>query len=202
MSGHFKYILIAIGLATTWHLNPCAAAPNDPIGFFADLRELNTRRLVEIDKSIDQKVVQSNSMDSLSHFETEIVSLQNQRTEYQYRQDFLNRIILQFDAKFRGGDVQSFLSMVLKEMAQVAAKSDDSSKILWKFLNNMAISIGALPKGQTDVLKFVEGYMNMGSVKDPVDPAQFLSQLDYYNGAHAQKANGMTPAEAAESLEQ
>lgn len=193
-------LMVLIGMA-----GPCLAANGpsnvDPISFFSSLRENNTQRLTEIDKTIDQKLVMANSPESISSTDLDIQKLQDQKTEYQYRQDFLNRIILQFDSKFRGGDIQSFLGVTLKEMAQVAAKSDDSTKVLWKFLNYMSVSITSLPKGHTDILKFVEGYMNMGSVKNPIEPGQFLSQMDYYNGSQVQKANDMTPAQAVEALE-
>lgn len=186
---------------------PCKAASSsaanemDPIQFFSNLREANTNHLFAIDQAIDKKLIQADSPDSVSASDIEVQKLQSEKSEYQYRQDFLNRMILKFDTKFRGGDVQSFLGVTLKEMAQVAAKSDDSTKVLWKFLNYMSVSISSLPKGHADILKFVEGYMNMGSIKDPIEPSQFLSQLDYYNGTQVQKANDMTPAQAVELME-
>jgi|FLYM01.1.fsa_nt_gi hypothetical protein len=109
-------------------------------------------------------------------------------------------MILQFDANFKGGDIQQFLKVALREMSHVDVTTGSTENSLWKFMNYLAMSIDSLPEGQMDILKFVEGYMKRSSFDAPVDPKEYLSSLDYYNGVQAERANGMSLNEAAESL--
>lgn len=170
----------------------CFAAVDSgsPIDFFSDLRAQNTQSLEEV-----EKVLEKSDEDS-----GRLAILKLRKKELQSRQQFLNRMILQFDANFKGGDIQQFLKVALREMSQVDVTVGSDENSLWKFMNYLAMSIDSLPEGQMDILKFVEGYMKRSSFSAPVDPKEYLSSLDYYNGVEAERANGMSASEAAESL--
>lgn len=173
----------------------CHAAPESlqPIDFFSELRRENTQNLFEINQALDKEQVAPESI-------AKVEFLKNRKLELQSRQAFLNRMILKFDSGFKGGDVHQFLKVALREMSQVDVKTGSSENSIWKFLNSLAMSLDALPQGQLNVLKFVEGYMKRSSFKEPIEPKDYLSSLDYYNGVHAQRANGMSAVEAAEHL--
>lgn len=171
-----------------------------PMEFFSDLRKENARLISEVDQSLEKLIIGSNGLEPLSELEDKVNFLKRRKKELLSRQEFLNRIILQFDLKFRGGDVQDFLKVALREMSQIDVKSEDNENSMWKFLNYLAISLDSLPKGEINVLRFVEGYMKRSSFDQPVEPKEYLSSLDYYNDTQAQQANGMSPTEAAESL--
>lgn len=172
----------------------------EPMKFFSDLRKENTQLIKEVDQSLEKLMMKTNALEPLSELESKVDFLRKRKQELLSRQEFLNRIILQFDSKFRGGDVHDFLKMALREMSQVEVKTSNDENSMWKFLNYLAISMDSLPRGQIDVLRFVEGYMKRSTFDNPVHPKEYLSHLDYYNDAQAQRANGMTPLEAAESL--
>jgi hypothetical protein len=159
-----------------------------PLAFLSDLRSENTRSLSDVQNAVEK--LQMDDHPGVSPSETERLEFLTKREKnLRSRQIFLNRLILQFDLKFKGGDVQSFLKTALHEMAEV-----DGSP----FLTQLEASVSALPPGQVDVLKFVEGYMKRCSFENPMRADEYLSSLDYYNGVQAQKAHGMSPVEAAE----
>lgn len=200
MAKAFQILSLILCLGTA---GLCWAAPPsslEPMEFFSDLRSENTKLIAEVDQSLEKLMVEANALEPLSELESRVKFLKERKRELLARQEFLNRIILQFDLKFRGGDVQEFLKMALREMSQVEVKSSDNEDSMWKFLNYLAISMDALPKGQIDVLRFVEGYMKRSTFENPVHPKEYLSSLDYYNDTQAQRANGVSPLEAAESL--
>lgn len=172
----------------------------EPLSFFSDLRSENFKSISSIDENLDKLMVKASSLDSIQDLESQVQFLKSRKKELLLRQEFLNRLILQFDVKFKGGDTQDFLRVALTEMAQVEVKSTSEEPSLWKFLNHLALSMKSLPKGKINVLHFVEGYMKSSSIEHPIEPKAYLSQLDYYNDVQAQRANGMSPTEAVESL--
>lgn len=182
-------LIMALGAFSGTH---CLAAveSGSPIDFFSDLRRENTLSLEEINQALAKTDEDSEKL--------RILGLR--KKELQSRQQFLNRMILQFDANFKGGDIQQFLKVALREMSHVDVTTGSTENSLWKFMNYLAMSIDSLPEGQMDILKFVEGYMKRSSFDAPVDPKEYLSSLDYYNGVQAERANGMSLNEAAESL--
>ncbi|NCN39753.1 hypothetical protein GW916_00750 [bacterium] len=202
---YLKQSLIALSFsfASVAHSMPSnSKSISEPLPYLTELRAENTNTLMEVDLALDQLMASSNSLKSLESLDGQVQILKKRKAELIQRQSFLNRMILQFDSKFRGGDVQQFLKVSLKEMSQIDVKSQDSGPSLWKFLNYLAISLESLPQGHIDVMKFVEGYMKRSPMNDPIEPKEYLSSLDYYNGVQAQSATGMTPSEAADSLEQ
>lgn len=163
-----------------------------PISYLTTLRGENTTLLREVEGALQKGQTSE---------EAHLLALKEQKKELECRQSFLNRLILQFDTKFKGGDTQDFLRVTLREMSEVEVQSDSAKTPMWKFLDYLAMSLDALPKGQMNVLKFVEGYMKSSPFSKPIEPKKYLSRLDYYNEVQTQSAHGMSPSEAAELLE-
>src|SRR5690606_35267337 len=81
------------------------AAPHStsPIEFFSELRQDNTKLLMEVDQSLDKLLATTNGLDPLGEMEMRVEFLKERRKELLARQEFLNRLVLQFDKSFRGG---------------------------------------------------------------------------------------------------
>lgn len=157
------------------------------------IRNENVKRLKDIDRALSKKIEEAKP----GNLEKEVSTLRTARKEHMLRQDFLDRLILQIDANFRGGDLRQFLQVALTEMAKTDAMSTSSEAGLWKFLKYAAEAIGSLPERKENIVAFLEGYMNR-SVSDPIKPQDYLNSRNYTNGSMSEQGSPMKREEAGD----
>lgn len=160
---------------------------SDSLRFLRDLRSENVKRLKEIDQTLSRKIEESAG----DNLEKEVSTLRAAKREHSMRQEFLDRLILQVDTKFSGGDLRAFLERALTDMAKIDAVSSSSDSGLWKFMKYAADAVRRLPEKKENILAFLEGYMTK-SVSDPVKPEQYLSTRNYTNGAKSEEGSPLS----------
>lgn len=193
MKLQFKtFILVCTVMLTT----SAAAAEMSPIEVktdslrqLQDLRTANVKRLEDIDQALAKKIASTTSHLAAKEKESdkEVETLKAAKHEHVLRQAFLDRLIFQFDTKFVGGDLRTFLEQALTSMAKVDATSitAETNQSLWKFFKYSADAIRRLPEQKENLLSFLEGYMNR-SVSNPVLPEDYLASRNYTNGAKSE----------------
>jgi hypothetical protein len=160
---------------------------SDSMTFLQDLRRENSKRLGEIDSSLSKRI----DADTDAKWEDEIAALKADKREHMLRQEFLDRLILQVDTKFRGGDLRNFLEVTLTDMAKTDAMSASSENTsLWRFMKNAADAVKRIPDQKENVLSFLEGYMSK-SVSNPVRPDDYMNQRNYTNGSKNESGSPM-----------
>jgi hypothetical protein len=150
----------------------------ETIRYLQDLRELNVKRLREIDETLEQKIEVAKPAD----IEKDVRALRTTRQEHMLRQEFLDRLIFQVDTKFAGGDLRAFLERALTDMAKVDAVTSSVDTGMWKFLKFAADAVRRLPEQKENIVTFLEGYMNR-SISNPIRPEEYLNSRNYTNGA-------------------
>lgn len=158
----------------------------ESLHYLQDLRNQNIGRLKEINETLARKVEEAQT----DSFEKEIGTLKAEQREHMLRQEFLDRLILQFDRKFNGNDLRGFLENTLKEMAKIDAISAADTG-LWKFLRYASEAIAREPETREKVLPFLEGYMKQ-SVSNPVRPQDYLSSRNYTNGSKSETGSPLS----------
>jgi hypothetical protein len=159
----------------------------DSLRFLQDLRKENVKQLTDIDDTIKKKIEEGSD----KGLETEVARLKADQKEHMLRQEFLNRLIFQVDANFRGGDLRKFLGDALTDMAKVDAVQSYADTGLWKFMRNAADAVKRLPEQKENILSFLEGYMQK-SVSNPVPASEFLSTRNYSNGAKSEQGSPLS----------
>lgn len=192
----FKIQLLLLVACVTGQVlaSPPPPSKSEAVGFFTSLKEQNTVRLQETDKTIMKKLDETKDTRTLSTLHTEIEKLRTDKRELMLRQDFLDRMILQFDSKYDGKHPREFLENALKSMAQVEISSDRPVTI-WPFLDNLRRLIARVPDTQDRVLNLVEGYMKQTSIANPMMPDDFLKNVAYSNGSQSEGAAPMPRTE-------
>jgi hypothetical protein len=148
----------------------------DSLAYLQNMREVNVKRLQEIDQSLRTKMSADNVDDAL------IQNLREQRHEHLLRQEFLGRLIFQVDTRYNGGDLRMFLRSSLREMALNDVTANNADELsLWKFMKNAAEALAGTADKREDVLAFLDGYMQR-SVTNPANPKLYLSARNYTNG--------------------
>lgn len=173
---------------------------SEAIAFLTSLREQNTARLREIDSTLRRKVDESSLAIQIADVDQEIDKLRAERRELSLRQDFLDRLTLQFDTKYDGRDIKAFVTAALRAMTKVEVGASSQHSI-WKFTNYLSIAIQKAPERQDKVLAFVEGYMKQTSIEAPVRPDDYISKMAYTNGSQVEAATPGDPTEAGEIAE-
>lgn len=173
----------------------------------------NYTRLAELDQAT-QKALSLAKIDKEEEFsplqnqiqkdlEFEINKWAVERKELLLRQDFLDRLIFRVDSHFRGGDLQQFLTVQLKEMTFLEATSADSSNTkLWKFLSYLTTAVTEMPERNEDMASFIEGYMNFSSIQEPKSPKEFMKTREYTNGKTSVAAQSISRDDIGEVVEQ
>lgn len=160
----------------------------DPRGealrYLRDMRSANVKRLIEIDDTLRARIEES----SAASVEFEVSRLQVAKKEHALRQEFLDRLILQVDTRFMGGDLRAFLERALTEMAKIDATNGSADPALWKFLKFAAEAVRRLPEKKENIIVFLEGYMNR-SVANPIRPEDFLNSRNYSNGLESESGH-------------
>ena len=162
----------------------------DTVRYLRDLRTQNVARLQEIDRTLGERIKSSDS----ASFENEISPLRSARREHLLRQEFLDRLILQVDRHFAGGDLRAFLERTLPSMATADAMGTAESSLM-KFLKFAADAVHRLPEQRENILSFLEGYMNR-SVSDPISPDDYLKSRNYTNGSESESGSPLAREQA------
>jgi hypothetical protein len=170
---------------------------SEAIAFLSGLKKQNTVRLQDTDKAILKKLDETQDTRLLDAAHAEIEKLRTDKRELLLRQEFLDRLILEFDTKYDGKDPREFLEGALKKMAQVEIESDSQTNI-WPFLDNLRRLIARSSDRQDRVLAIVEGYMKQTSIAKPMHPDEFLKNIAYSNGAQTEGAKPMDRAVVGE----
>ena len=165
---------------------PAADVKAETLRSLQSLRNENVKRLRDIDQALSKKIDEAKP----GNLEKDVMTLRTARREHMLRQEFLDRLILQVDANFRGGDLRQFLQVALTEMAKTDAMSPSQEAGLWKFLKYASEAISSLPERKENILAFLEGYMNR-SVTDPIKPQDYLNSRNYTNGSTSEQGNPM-----------
>ncbi|MGE3760176.1 MAG: hypothetical protein AB7H97_20595 [Pseudobdellovibrionaceae bacterium] len=161
------------------------------------MRSENVNRLKDIDRALSKRIEEGRP----GNVEKEVSTLRTARKEHVLRQDFLDRLILQIDKNFRGGDLRQFLQVALTEMAKTDAMGPNSEASLWKFLKYAAEAIGSIPERKENIIAFLEGYMNR-SVSDPIKPQDYLNSRNYTNGSMSEQGHPMKSEEVGDVADQ
>lgn len=162
-----------------------------------ELRKANVKRLMEIDQTLSVKLEETKP----GNLEKDVMTLRTAKREHALRQEFLDRLILQVDKNYRGGDLRLFLQMALTEMAKTDAMNASSDTGLWKFLKFAADAVRSLPERKENILGFLEGYMNR-SVSNPIKPEDYLNSRNYTNGSVSEQGNPVDRDQVGEVAEQ
>jgi hypothetical protein len=151
----------------------------DALSYLQAMRLQNVKRLKEIDETLRIRIEDSDP----ATLEFEVNRLKVAKLEHSMRQEFLNRLILQVDTKFSGGDLRIFLERSLNEMAKIDATQINAQAEtgLWKFLKFASDAVRRLPERKENILVFLEGYMHR-SVVNPIRPEDYLNTRNYSNG--------------------
>ncbi len=163
---------------------PQAEVKAETLRSLQDMRVENVKRLREIDETLSRKIEDSKP----GNLEKDVLTLRTAKREHMMRQEFLDRLILQVDAKFYGGDLRIFLERALTEMAKTDAIAASTDTGLWKFLKFSADAIRSLPERKENILAFLEGYMNR-SVANPIRPEDYLNSRNYTNGSKSESGS-------------
>jgi hypothetical protein len=195
-----KNLILALVLSCT-SLAMAKEASGDPkteaLKSLQGMRNENVSRLKDIDRALSKKIEEGKP----GNVEKEVSTLRTARKEHMLRQDFLDRLILQIDKNFRGGDLRQFLQIALTEMAKTDAMGTNSEASLWKFLKYAAEAIGSIPERKENIIAFLEGYMNR-SVSDPIKPQDYLNSRNYTNGSMSEQGNPMKREEVGDVADQ
>lgn len=191
-----KLSALFVVTCVTFEVTAATAPPSksEAVAFFSSLKKQNTVRLQETDKAIMKKLDETQGTRVLAELHTEIEKLRSDKKELLLRQDFLDRMILQFDANYDGQHPKDFLEKTLKSMTQVEISSNQSTTI-WPFLDNLRRLIARVPDTQDRVLNLVEGYMKQTSIAHPMMPDDFLAHVAYSNGSQSEGAHPMPRTE-------
>lgn len=130
----------------------------------------------------DQFTEPRRTAQELSVLERNLEELHQERREYLLRQDFIDRLVLQVDTHFQGGNLRDFLQQRLIEMAKREAMSLQGQSHFWQFLTYASLAVQQLPEKTENPLAFLEGYMRFSSLSSPKRPDEFLSERNYTNG--------------------
>jgi hypothetical protein len=197
----FKNLILATALGCTCVAlakeTPSADVKAETLRSLQDLRVENVKRLSDIDQALSKKIVEGKP----GNLEKEVLTLRTSRKEHMLRQEFLDRLILQVDANFRGGDLRQFLQITLTDMARTDAMSTATDAGLWKFLKYASEAIKSLPERKENILAFLEGYMNR-SVLDPIQPQDYLNSRNYTNGSVSEQGHPMDRDEVGDLADQ
>jgi hypothetical protein len=190
-----KFFQMALSLMLAVPAFAAAPVPSRPeaIAFLTGLKAQNTVRLQDTDKAILKKLDETRDTRLLDNVHAEIEKLRTEKRELMLRQEFLDRLILQFDTKYEGTAPRDFLEGALKKMAQVEIESTSATTI-WPFLDNLRRLISKLPDQQDRVLNLVEGYMKQTSMSNPMHPDEFMKNIAYSNGSQTEGAKPMDRA--------
>jgi len=181
--------MVALMICSTVSLTAQAAdrssiqVKSDSLRFLQDLRNENVKRLKEIDQTLNRKIDET-TQDTL---ESEVSKLRLAKREHVMRQEFLDRLILQVDTKFGGGDLRAFLERALTDMAKIDVSSATDTG-LWKFMKYAADAVRRLPEKKENILAFLEGYMTK-SVSNPMLPQEYMASRNYTNGAKSEQGS-------------
>jgi hypothetical protein len=203
---HFFRLLSLVGIwASSLNCGLAIAAipaisKTDAINFVVSLRDQNTKHLQEIDVALSRKVDETQTSAHLTGIASEIDKLRMERSEYSMRQDFLDRLVFQFDTYYDGRNLKDFLERALLGMTKVEVRST-SDKNLWKFLNYLSLAMKNIPDRQSEPLSFLEGYMKQSSIQNPQPPEEYLSGMAYSNGAQSEAAHPMDRTQVGEFAE-
>jgi hypothetical protein len=176
---------------------PAADVKTETLRSLQALRVENVKRLKDIDQALSKKIVEGKP----GQLEKEVLTLRTSRKEHMLRQEFLDRLILQVDAHFQGGDLRQFLQVTLTDMARTDAMSTAADAGLWKFLKYASEAIKSLPERKENILAFLEGYMNR-SVLDPIQPQDYLNSRNYTNGSASEQGHPMDRDEVGDLADQ
>lgn len=194
-----KFFHVALALSLAGSAFAAAPPPSRPeaIAFLTGLKSQNTARLQDTDKAMAAKLDDTKDTRLLDNVHAEIEKLRADKKELLLRQEFLDRLILQFDTKYDGQNPKEFLEGALKKMAQVEIESTSPTTI-WPFLDNLRRLISRLPDQQDRVLALVEGYMKQTSISHPLHPDEFMKNIAYSNGSQTEGAKPMDRAVVGE----
>lgn len=197
-------LALALVLAFVSAVGHCATNDKeDALTGFRDFRAQNQRRLEDVDQKIrrsldDQLRPQLTSNLNIKDLE----NLKNQRQELLARQQFLDRLILQIDSKYRGGDMRRFLQERLSDMAQVDLLSADAGHdALWKQMTYLSQALRDLPERDENLVSFVSGYLAASSFKDPLKPEDYLKTRNFTNGRTSIAAAPVKAEDVGEAVE-
>lgn len=198
---HIAKNLILVAFLSSTSLAIAAGSPADvkaeTLKSLQGMRNENVKRLKDVDRALSKKIEEAKP----GQIEKEVSTLRTARKEHILRQDLLDRLILQVDANFRGGDLRQFLQVALTEMAKTDAMSTNSEASLWKFLKYAAEAVSSLPERKENILAFLEGYMNR-SVSDPIKPQDYLNSRNYTNGSMSEQGHPMKRDEVGDVADQ
>lgn len=188
-----KLILGFAAAGPAWAMErPNVEIKRDSLRYLQDLRSENTKRLVEIDKSLHNRGEDRPS----ARQETEMATLKAAQQEHRLRQKFLDLLIFWIDTKFAGDDLRRFLGDALGDMAtKVDTVSSSADVGLGKFMRNAAEAVHRLPERKENILSFLEGYMYR-SISNPVRPDEFLAGRNYTNGSKNEEGSPLSREEA------
>ncbi len=134
--------------------------------------------------------------------EIEIESLSNQRQEFIWRQELIDRLVLQIDSRFKGGDLRDFLSERLVEMAKADLLETAGNKSLWKQMTYLSQTLRQIPERGENIIGFIDGYLKNSSFKKPLRPDEYLRTRAYSNGGEHVAATPATKDQVGEMVEQ
>jgi len=133
--------------------------------------------------------------------ESLIEKLRQERQEHLLRQDLYDRLILQVDTRFKGGDLRAFLSERLVELARTDLLENKSPQGLWKQMTYLSQSLKKIPERGESVIGFVEGYLKESSFSRPLNPDEYLRTRNYTNARENVAASPVAPEKVGELVE-
>ena len=191
---HFgKKLILVLTLATSMSCFAVAKppSPSEAMSFLQSLKSQNTARIQDTEKAISKKLDETKDTRVLETLHADVEKLRAEKKELMLRQDFLDRLIFQFDTKYDGSHTREFIEGALKSMTQVEIANANTTTNMWPFLDNLRRLISRIPDQQDRVLNLVEAYMKQTSIASPMNPDEFMKNVAYSNGSQTEGAKPM-----------
>lgn len=179
---------------------------NQTIEELKGLKAKNTQLLQELDQKLNKQLspatISTSGAVQVPHLnEDEIEKISEERQEGLLRQELIDRLLLQVDSKFKGGDLRLFLVARLNEMARIDLLNSPGQQKLWKLMSYLSQALHNLPERGDNIVAFIDGYLQRSKFKKPLKPEEYLLSRQYSNGRDSVAATPATREQVGEQLE-
>ena len=130
-----------------------------------------------------------------------LATLDDRREEMIARRVFIDQLILAFDSKWNGRELQTFLEHQLLDMAATDLTNPQGASQTWKFIVYLSIAIREIPEPHESPLGIIESFMSFASILNPKTPTEYLTSRNYTNSASSYTARPAERGQLGEYLE-
>ncbi len=118
--------------------------------------------------------------------------LLREKTEYELRQEFLDRLVLRVAAHYQDQDLRQFFVSQLNDIASVELSRSASDSRIWRFCTYLAAILQSSSEREEGTLHLIQAYVQESSLTSPLPPQIFLARRHYTNGITSESAHGLS----------